>query len=207
MKKTSPSIATGCAIVAYCSPILFALYLFVYIPYIDSLGLTRQGATGKWHHAMLDGKPYEAIFWAKKTYAYEFVKKSYENVTLDRPMTSEKHIAQAYELAGQYDDALYWYKRAGCLSETKIPPRWLYRQGKRREAFEEFCNIAMADAADVRMNYGTFYSFGGTTDYPKLSIFATAADFVAFMDAEYEKAGEPEKYKEAMRRVRGGGGG
>ncbi len=79
---------------------------FVVFPYQYEHGLNWKGIDHKYYTAIQEGNGKDAIFWAKKGYAYDILGKG------GQIHDSEYRIAQAYELDGQVEKAALWYKIA-----------------------------------------------------------------------------------------------
>ena len=185
------------------SVFIVLIIAFVIFPYQYHHGLNWKGIGYKYYFALKSGNAKEAIHWAKRGYAYEILGKG------GQIRNSERFIAQAYELDGQYEMAINWYKIAG---KGGFPaPRLYYKMGRLQESFEAYCRYAEAyaerhaeDLASKAWNVRNLalgrlrMAIIMESVEMRLTAFVDYADFVAFMEAEYEKAGEPEKYKEAM---------
>jgi tetratricopeptide (TPR) repeat protein len=179
------------------TPLLVCLFLYflVYIPWSIEHGHNWKGASNKWRIAMESGDGENAIYWAKRAQVYG-VEKFRDEVY--------HQLALAYELNGQYDIALCYYKLAyyeyGEFARWRFSPfpRIFYAQGKRQEAFEAYCEMMSWRDLTGRHQRRLFYESVSGTLYFSGHPFKDYREFLAFMEEEYEKLGHPEEYREMM---------
>ncbi len=200
-KKKNPwSILDGCCVTIACTVLISVIFGIVYvcvIVYRIENGLNAKGAYAKTHKAMLNGDGARAIFWSKKNYAYEILGKA------GQFHDSEYRIAQAYELDGQLEKSLHWYEIHG---DGKLPDRdaarLFYKLGRHKESFEAYCASATQWDLENHNRRKLFHDLVMGLPYEHLCPFPTYAEFVTYMESEYEKLGRPEAYREAMERIR-----
>ena len=111
---------------------------------LDLTGNTWKSASNKWSQAMSEGDGQAAIFWAKRGYA--IAKRQRSDGLLHH---FERYIALAYELDGQFDEALLWMTRHSnhtaffySAEGNFYRGRLLFKQDKREEAFKAYCRGA-----------------------------------------------------------------
>ncbi len=198
----------GVAVIAIpvCLVCLVMLYWFVVFPIRYEFGWNGQGASHKANEAMQQGNGQEAIYWSKKTLAFSILGRGAD----DDHSTWERLIAQAYELDGQYEMAINWYKISGySLPEGRI----YYKMDRSQESFEAYCRYAnslLEQSADrFKPGHGrermlTSIRDDITMDNAEmwLTAFVDYKDFMQFMETEYEKLGKPEKYEKALKLFR-----
>ena len=93
------SISVGRLIISFFILYVFLYCLIGYSAWKTEQGHDQKGATRKWYRAMIDGDGKEALFWAKKAASYYGL----QDIVYHQ-------LALAYELNGQYDIAIYYYK-------------------------------------------------------------------------------------------------
>ena len=203
-------------------------YAYVYFPWETEHGLNLKGIHLRYGRAMHDGDGREAIYWAKRAYANEIQNIRRQGV-LAEPDEYLLWISRGYELDGQLELALLWYKvhsktaNPVALNDYADIPfsffgRILFKQGKRKEAFEVYCDQAARSLEQSENLAYTGHPVGSvewfkrnnalqnlrhmitleTSGNMRLSAFWEYNDFLTFMEEEYEKLGHPEKYAEAM---------
>jgi tetratricopeptide (TPR) repeat protein len=186
--------------------------------YRDEHGYSSQGANHKWHIAMNAGDAEAAKYWANRMIHYA----SDSPALPDNHPRSSAHayrcLAGAYELAGEYKEALALYRE--CPRDSLVDPfssplaqaRVYYRMGRKEDAFRAYCEFGAA--WQNRMRSATLARdqiLGGKFPYEKaLSPFrrydqfgdfmrrASYDEFLDFMRGEWEKTGKAEEYREAM---------
>ena len=118
----------------------------------------------------------------------------------------------AYEAGGDYDKALEYYVEspATCDSGRWSPKtdvldkaRVLYKKGAKKEAFLAYCEAPpQIPQGEERRVYcegeQSRILFKLNPRLENLSCFDTYAEFLAFLDEEYEKLGRPEEYADAV---------
>ncbi len=175
-----------------------------WIVYQIEHGLNGKGAFIKSREAMqaIDGE--RAIFWAKKCFAYEILGKG------GQFHDTEIYVAQAYELDGQYEQALNWYN---IHYDNKLPDmeagRLNYKMGRKQEFFEIYCkranHLLEHNAQRFKKDYGRDSTLREIRDSVVmidgdvwLTPFVDYQEFMQFMKCEYEKLGKPPVYEKAM---------
>ena len=127
-------------------------------------------------------------------------------------------LPNAYELAGDYDNALKYYSQVTSdsiyISLSAVRARVNYKRGALEEAFRDYCfylrefqefrRVKRDDPFDA-VNQGLLReTIRGSVGYSvdRLSAFADYSEFLAFMEDEFERLGRPAEYEEAMNRFR-----
>jgi len=171
------------------------LYFLIYIPWAIKHGHNWKGASNKWYIAMKSGNSNAAIYWAKRAEVY--------GVSALRDHAYHQ-LALAYELDGQYDIAICYYKLSyheyGEIGKWHFSPypRIFYLQGKKQEAFEAYCETVSWHDLTGNRQRELFYEFVTGGPYFSGHPFKDYKEFLVFMEEEYVKLGHPTEYAEVM---------
>jgi tetratricopeptide (TPR) repeat protein len=187
---------------------LFILYMALEVTVISEYrykhGLIYAGAVNNCIEALDRGDSTAAIHWARRM--IDLTSGDYP-IPEDR-LESYHFLARAYEMAGQYEQALqvydqdpHWPRDEGCVH---------YKLGDKKKAFEAFCKFAVQHkhqfnlTLPLNMQHGRVGAFldranGGHFPYEKaLWPFPGYTQFLNFMRREWKETGNHEDYREAM---------
>ncbi len=176
------------------------LHMIVIYPIAHSRGWIVPGAASKTNKAIQEGNGKEAIYWAEKTYA--MVIKAKPNLQGSPEWIIP--IALAYDLDGKKEKALCFFELAYRYGDPNMLAKIVYKQGDRQKAFELYCEFVDAKDGNVQKVLASTLDEPGSLYISPLilSPFPLYSDFVTFMEEEHEKLGKPEKYREAMEKIR-----
>ena len=197
--KRSPR--EGCLFVTYilCGSSCFVIGLllsicliFVVIFYDTLRGNTRFGAEIYCQNAMDRGDGKSAVRFGEELWKYRNEAQGDDYV---------RRLAVAYELNKEYDKALKAFaqfkgkKYAACMGVARI----YYKQGKRQEAFIEYCSNLDEPEYQRDKDMSTLIYWAVMCEHlgnarVHMCPFETYEQFNAFMAEEYQKLGCPEKY-------------
>ncbi len=187
---------------------LFILYMALEVTVISEYrhnhGLIYAGAEYNCIQAMNGGDSADAIRWAQRMIDLT----SGDYPIPEHRLTSYHFLARAYEMAGQYEQAIQvyaqhprWPRDEGCVH---------YKLGDKKKAFEAFCKFAVQHkhqanlTLPLNMQHGRVGAFrdraeGGHFPYEKaLWPFSGYTQFLNFMRREWKATGNHEDYREAM---------
>ena len=206
--KTIRFLFIVCCAFVISIPLLVILFVIisVYVHEYHSLC----GATSKYFTAMKEGNGPNAVYWAEKTIKY--AKKEKRRHEDDY---KEEWLGYAFELNGQYEEALRVYQEPGkelMLTNLNVA-RVQYKLGQTKEAFQGYCQHAndclvkyKEPLKDERWNYRINALLRIRCEFTmeqdglnmRLSPFLEYKDFLDFMEEEYAKLGKPPEHVAAM---------
>ncbi len=161
-------------------------------------GSTRFGASIYLDSAMKAGDGGKAVIYGTKLLKAF----SNRNGELEYAFVAVR-AAWAYELNKQYQDALGLLK---CHAEEDVYQadfaRINFKQGNKVDAFRLYCKLVSRHKCGEIGEMQRLRQSILRVPYAIESSFQTYADFVQFMESEYEKLGRPEEHREAMARIR-----
>ena len=221
--KIPRRLLIGLAIFILVSPFLFigGVYLFIFkVIYDHDHGYSRPGAVNKWFLAMQDGNGKEAVYWARRVFAYTSGL-SYEMSYDD----CYEYLAKAHELNGDFNKSLSYYdlfyeerKKSSFFRKREYSKevegnyaRVYYKQGKLEEAFEEYCKFAEVcleeyedKLADPRYEYRLLEKLRNRITLEDdlftmwLTPFLEYNEFLVFIENEYKVRGSPPEREDVM---------
>ncbi len=174
-------------------------------------GYSYAGAEFKFIDAMNRGESATAKNWAQRMVHYA----DRDRRIPDRLQMAHQALAEAHELAGELEEALSLYEHEGALPVGAA--RVYFRLGREEESFRAYCEFALENKKSVGRRRGTTMGGGeaevvrlltagsDTADFSykrNLIPFRYYMDFMFFMELQWEKAGNDEKYREAMEYLR-----
>ncbi len=161
-------------------------------------GNTRLGASVRLDSAMKAGDGDTAVFYGER-----LVKKFTSDDGRIESSSAVHRLAMAYEINGQYQEALDLLNRHAKDGSYRADlARIYFKQGKAEESFELYGALIPTRDTQGTNNIRYFYESIMRMPYSIESPFPSCTDFVAFMESEYEKLGKPKKYADAMERIR-----
>lgn len=220
---------------ALLAVLLFVVYMVLEVTVISEYrhehGFTYRGAMAKFYSAMGAGDPDEAKHWADRMLHYSSTTRPSPSVFGGRlglafgysafsgreyQRESYRCLANAHELAGEYEQALSLCQQHGDWPRDEGRVR--YKLGKRKQAFETFCKFALLEKQQLNltlplnMQSARVKTFrerarGGYFSYEKaLWPFKSYTGFLNFMRREWKGTDNDEKYREAMEFIEAAGG-
>jgi tetratricopeptide (TPR) repeat protein len=215
------------AAIILLAPILLIVYValqvLVIIPYRQEQGYTYTGAMAKFYDAMTDGDADGAKYWAGRMVYYNATARKSPSLFGGRlgcafgysgfsgpeyQRESYRCLANAHELAMEYEEALTLYEQHGDWPRDE--GRVYYKLGENRKAFDAFCRFVLLEkrqlnltppldmhSARVRIFFDRVD--GGDFSYEKtLWPFRGYTQFLNFMQREWKATDDHEDYREAM---------
>jgi tetratricopeptide (TPR) repeat protein len=216
--KTERRGCGRCAAVVLAAVVVLPLLLIALLAFGVLLGVWQHehgysyaGAEAKFTEAMNRGESAMGKYWAQRMVDYA----ARDRRIPDRLQMAYGFLAEAHELAGELEEALSLYEHDGALPVGAA--RVYFKLGRNEEAFRAYCEFALenkkrlgrrgrktmtsGEAEGVRiLTAGT-----DTADFPykrNLIPFRSYMDFMFYMQLQWEKTGNDEKYREAMEYLR-----